>query len=221
MTTTAARYLFIAEPITSLAGKLLGVELQTRLEKEGQQVLHPELIIAGWDTESKRRYLYEQLSQVAKQTAWIRDRHVLVTLPLYDAECAVLLNYDKVLCGLLSTLPFVRLALAENISDVRDELWGIGNGLWLSDMGGGGANVSGLISQKFEAVILNSNFFKNEVVKPTFPVLIKNLQRYCDKVVVRGVTDRRCLPVLQEAQIWGVQGSFYRPVPLEKLNWLL
>lgn len=221
MTTSAYRYSFIAEPFTSLAGKLLGVELQTRLEKEGQQVLHPELIIAGWDTQSKRQYLYEQLGQVAKQSAWIRDRNVLVSLPLYDAECAVLLSYDTVLRGLLSTLPFVRLTLAENISDVRDELQGIRNAMWLGEVGGGEANVLGLMSQQFEALILNSHFFKDEVIKPTFPVLIKNLRRYCDKVLVRGVTDRRYLTVLQEAEIWGVQGSFYRPVPLGKLNWLL
>ncbi|WP_417642270.1 hypothetical protein [Enterobacter kobei] len=221
MTTTPYRYQFVAEPITNLSGQLLGVELQTRLEKEGQQVLHPELIVAGWSTDEKRDYLYEQLGRVAKQSAWIRGRNVLVTLPVCDAASAVLLSYDAALRGLLSTLPFVRLALAEPIADVRDELQGIHNAMWLSDVGGGRANVIGLMSQHFEAVILNSIFFKEEVVKPTFPVLIKNLRRYCDKVVVRGVTDRRCLPILQDAGIWGVQGSFYRQVPLEKLNWLL
>lgn len=221
MSITPYRYQFIAEPITSLSGKLLGVELQTRLEKEGQQVLHPELIIAGWSTEEKRGYLYEQLERVAKQTAWIRDQHVLVSVPLFDAESAMLVSYDATLRALLSTLPFLRLALAENIADVRDDMQGIGNSMWLADVGGGGANVSGLMSQQFDAVILNSRFFKDEVEKPTFPVLIKNLRRYCDKVVVRGVTDRRCLPVLQDAGIWGIQGAFYRPVPLEKLNWLM
>jgi len=221
MTTIPYRYQFIAEPITSLSGKLLGVELQTRLEKEGQQVLHPELTIAGWHTEAKRHYLYEQLGLVAKQSDWIRARHVLISLPLHDAESAVLLSYDATLRGLLSSLPFVRLALSENISDMHDELQGIRNGIWLTGLGGSEANVTGLMSQQFEAVTLNNTFFKDEVEKPTFPVLIKNLRRYCDKVVVRGVTERRCLSVLQEADIWAVLGSFYRPVPLDKLNWLL
>jgi len=214
-------YQFMAEPVTSVAGQLLGVEMKTLLESKGLRTQHPELIINMWDAQAKRKFLYEQLSTIAKQAAWIRQRGIFVSLPLYDEESAVLLSYDNALRAALSALPFVKLALPEKICSVRDEMTGTSNAIWLDDLGKGSADVSGLVACHYEAVKLETTFFNDEVVKPTFTILIKNLKKYCDRIVVQGLENRRYIPVLQEAGIWGVQGTFCRPVSFPKVHTLM
>lgn len=221
MATDEYHYQFIAEPVTSVAGQLLGVEMRTQLESKGLRTLHPELIISMWRPEAKRDFLYAQLSAIAKQAAWIRRRGIFVSLPLYDEESAVLFSYDAALRGALSALPFVKLALSEKICSVRDEITGTSNAIWLGDLGKGSADVSGLVARRYEAVKLETTFFNDEIVKPTFTILIKNLKKYCERIIVQGLENRRYIPVLQEAGIWGVQGTFCRPVPFLKVHTLM
>ena len=220
MKTTQQPYQFVAEPITSVAGQLLGVSVQTVLLNDGVHVQHPELVIRTWSTDEKRNYLYEQLSTITKQAAWILKRGVTVSLPVCDEESAVLLSHDNALRYALSSLPFVRLELSESISTVRDELRGIRNAMWLSDLGKGDSDVSGLVTHNYDVVKLDNGFFNNEVNKPTFPVLIKNLREYCDRIIVPSFEDRRHVPMLREAGIWGVQGQ-YRTVSFTKVHTLM
>lgn len=221
MATEAYHYQFMAEPVTSVAGQLLGVEMNTQLESKGQRTQHPELIISTWSSEAKRNFLYAQLAAIAQQAAWIRRRGIFVSLPVYDEESAVLLSYDNALRGALSALPFVKLALSERICSVRDKITGTSNAIWLDDLGKGSADVSGLVACSYEAVKLETTFFNDEIIKPTFTILIKNLKKYCERIIVQGLENRRYIPVLQEAGIWGVQGTFYRPVPFLKVHTLM
>lgn len=220
MTAKQYYYHFVAEPITTVPGQLLGVEIQTHMECEGMKILHPELVVRGWSTEAKRNYLYEQFAVITKQANWVRKRGVLVSLPVYDEESAVLLSHDNALRYALSSLPFVKLGLSESISTVRDELKGITNSIWLSDLGKGDSDVSGLVTHTYDVVKLESTFFNSEVLKPTFTILIQNLRQYCDRIIVPCVQDRKNIPLLQEAGIWGVQGV-YRPVPFTKVHTLM
>ena len=167
MATEEYHYQFIAEPVTSVAGQLLGVEMKTLFESKGLSTQHAELIINMWDAKAKRNFLYEQLSTIAKQAAWIRKRGIFVSLPLYDEESAVLLSYDNALRGALSALPFVKLALSEKICSVRDEITGTSNAIWLDDLGKGSADVSGLVTCSYEAVKLETTFFNDEIVAAT------------------------------------------------------
>jgi len=100
-------YQFMAEPVTSVAGQLLGVEMKTLLESKGLRAQHPELIINMWDAQAKRKFLYEQLSTIAKQAAWIRQRGIFVSLPLYDEESASIssANFSSSPQARTSTLP--------------------------------------------------------------------------------------------------------------------
>ncbi len=220
MTAKLCHYQFMAEPITALAGQLLAVEIKTQMECEGMQVLYPALVIKTWSAEAKRNYLYEQLSAIVKQAKWILKRGILVSLPLYDEESALLFSHDTALRYALGSLPFVKLELPEAISTVRSELRGITNGMWLGDLGKGDDNVSGLVTHAYEGVKLDTLFFNNEVVKPTFTMLIENLRHYCDRIIVPCLKDKRHMPLLQEAGIWGIQG-LYRSVPFTKVHTLM
>jgi len=220
MKTTPQPYQFVAEPITSVPGQLLGVSVQTVLLNDGVHIQHPELMIRTWSTDEKRNYLYEQLSTITKQAAWVLKRGVTVSLPVCDEESAVLLSHDNALRYALSSLPFVRLELSESISTVRDELRGIRNAMWLSDLGKGDSDVSGLVTHNYDVVKLDNDFFNNEVLKPTFPILIIKLREYCDRIIVPSIQDRRHVPLLREAVIWGVQGQ-YRTVPFTKVHTLM
>ncbi len=50
--------------------------------------------------------------------------------------------------------------------------------------------------------------------KMTFPLLVKHIRRYCDKIVVGGQENTRYLPVLKTAGIWATQGTLFPSVAL-------
>ncbi|MGS2278769.1 hypothetical protein [Enterobacter hormaechei] len=52
---------FIAEPIMSIDGQLLGVEMLTRFTEDNMITLNPEHVISEWNISTKRMFLYEQL----------------------------------------------------------------------------------------------------------------------------------------------------------------
>lgn len=61
----------------------------------------------------------------------------------------------------------------------------------------------------------------SQVEKPMFPVLIKNIREYCDRVVVEGLEDARLIDELGHAGIWAVQGDIFPPVAFSDIEALL
>lgn len=55
----------------------------------------------------------------------------------------------------------------------------------------------------------------------TFPLLVKHIRSYCDKIVVDGQENARYLPVLKTAGIWAIQGTLFSSVALEEVETLL
>jgi EAL domain-containing protein (putative c-di-GMP-specific phosphodiesterase class I) len=80
------------------------------------------------------------------------------------------------------------------------------NGLWLDDLGAGNSNVVSLIEGYFEVVKIDRAFFNEQVKKPTFYELIVLIKKYCDKIVIEGIEDRKSMEILREVGIWGLQG---------------
>nr|EKW1036101.1 EAL domain-containing protein [Klebsiella aerogenes] len=72
-----------------------------------------------------------------------------------------------------------------------------------------------------QAVKLDRAFYRQEVQKPTFNVLMKNIMKYCPYVIVEGVELRQEIPVLQDAGVSAVQGYLYRSVNFYKVTSLL
>lgn len=219
---------FVAEPIVSINENLLGVELLTRFVLNMTKSLHPQFVISGWNFEKKRSFLYQQVDVIFSKRSWFERNSLFCTLNI-DGDMAMLINNDKNLKNHLTSMPFVKLEVSENFHEHESELNNPllkslnqgRNGLWLDDLGAGNANITCLLNGYFEVAKIDRCFFKEEIKKNTFPLLIKNIRKYCDKIVVEGIENRQHFPVLREANIWGLQGYLFESVPFHQVESLL
>lgn len=219
---------FIAEPIMTTSGQLVGCELLTRFHREDLPVLNSKYFIMAMDIERKRELLKQQLETVEIHASWFRANRLFCTVNV-DTVQARLCVYDRGITHLLDKLEFVRLEISENFEGlelginhpVLKTLLNVGYRLFLDDLGSGVANTAALSTGCYEAVKLDRAFYRQEVQKPTFNVLMKNIMKYCPYVIVEGVELRQEIPVLQDAGVSAVQGYLYRSVNLSKVTSLL
>lgn len=219
---------FIAEPIVSIDEKLLGVELLTRFISPDGRPLHPEFVISSWDLDRKRLFLYEQCGNIASMQKWFERKNLFCTLNI-DQQMAFLIRNDYILRQTFESMPFIKLELSENFPGLDKGLkipllkslsQGV-NGLWLDDLGAGNSNVVSLIEGYFEVVKIDRIFFNEQVKKPTFYELIVLIKKYCDKIVIEGIEDRKSMEILREVGIWGLQGYLFKSIPFENVDSLV
>ncbi|EPJ5097130.1 EAL domain-containing protein [Enterobacter ludwigii] len=219
---------FIAEPIVSIDEKLLGVELLTRFISPDGRPLHPEFVISSWDLDRKRLFLYEQCGNIASMQKWFERKNLFCTLNI-DQQMAFLIRNDYILRQTFESMPFIKLELSENFPGLDKGLkspllkslsQGV-NGLWLDDLGAGNSNVVSLIEGYFEVVKIDRIFFNEQVKKPTFYELIVLIKKYCDKIVIEGIEDRKSMEILREVGIWGLQGYIFKSIPFENVDSLV
>ncbi|MCM7830421.1 EAL domain-containing protein [Enterobacter cloacae complex sp. 2024EL-00215] len=219
---------FIAEPIMTTSGQLIGCELLTRFHREDLPVLNSKYFIMAMTVEGKKELLKQQLENVEVHASWFRDNRLFCTVNV-DTVQARLCVFDREIIELLDKLDFIRLEISENFEGlelgiehpVLSTLLNVGYRLFLDDLGSGRANVAALTTGCYEAVKLDRAFYRQEVQKPTFNVLMKNIMNYCPYVIVEGVEQRQELPVLRDAGVTAVQGYLYRSVPFNKIHNLL
>ncbi|EMM6492462.1 EAL domain-containing protein [Enterobacter hormaechei] len=219
---------FIAEPIMTTSGQLIGCELLTRFHREDLPVLNSKYFIMAMTVEGKKELLKQQLEAVEVNAAWFRDNRLFCTVNV-DTVQARLCVFDRDIIQLLDKLEFVRLEISEDFEGLEKgiehpilrTLLNVGYRLFLDDLGSGQANVVALTTGCYEAVKLDRAFYRQEVQKPTFNVLMKNIMKYCPYVIVEGVEQRQELPILRDAGVTAVQGYLYRSVPFNKVHTLL
>jgi len=68
-------------------------------------------------------------------------------------------------------------------------------------------------------VILDEAFSRTEIEKDTFPLLIKNIRRYVDSVIVKA-SDTSTRRFLHDAEVWGVMGM-YKQISFSKVHTLM
>lgn len=222
-------YHFIAEPMRDTTDKLLGVEINARFTSDTVHPLHPDFIISAWDSEQKRNFMLEQIRLIAEKRDWFERNSLICTLSLID-EMALLAIGDPAIKSALHALPFIALELSERflsntvclnnllINSLRDGP----NALWLGDLGSGSVGASPLVCGHFDVVKLDRGFFLEQVEKPMFPVLIKNIREYCDRVVVKGVETVRFIDEASTAGVWAMQGgALYPSVAFTEVDTLL
>jgi len=219
---------FIAEPIMTTSGQLIGCELLTRFHREDLPVLNSKYFIMAMTVEGKKELLKQQLEAVEVYASWFRDNRLFCTVNV-DTVQARLCVFDRDIIQLLDKLEFVRLEISEDFDGLEKgiehpilrTLLNVGYRLFLDDLGSGRANVAALTTGCYEAVKLDRAFYRQEVQKPTFIVLMKNIMKYCPYVIVEGVEQRQELPILRDAGVTAVQGYLYRSVPFHKVHTLL
>ncbi|HCM9117553.1 TPA: EAL domain-containing protein [Enterobacter asburiae] len=212
----------------STEGKLLGCELLTRFHSEDLPVLNTKYYIMAMDAEGKRELLIRQLQAIEVHASWFRDNRLYCSVNI-DTMQARLCVFDKEVIQLLDKLDYVRLEISENFEGLEQginhpilkTLLNVGYRLFLDDLGSGRANVAALTTGCYEAVKIDRAFYRQEIQKPTFSVLMKNIMQYCPYVIVEGVEQQKELSVLRDSGVTAVQGYLYRSVPFDKVNTLL
>lgn len=219
---------FIAEPVMTTSGQLVGCELLTRFHCEDLPVLNSKYFIMAMTVEGKKELLKQQLETVDFHASWCREHRLFCTVNV-DTVQARLCVFDREIIQLLDKMDFIWLEISENFEGlelginhpVLKTLLNVGYRLFLDDLGSGRANVAALITGCYEAVKLDRAFYHQEVQKPTFNVLMKNIMKYCPYVIVEGVEQQQELPVLRDAGVTAVQGYLYRSVNFSKVTSLL
>lgn len=219
---------FIAEPIMTTSGQLVGCELLTRFHREDLPVLNSKYFIMAMTVAGKKELLKQQLETIEVHASWFREHRLFCTVNV-DTVQARLCVFDRDIVQLLDKLEFMRLEISENFEGlelginhpVLKTLLNVGYRLFLDDLGSGRANVAALTTGCYEAVKIDRAFYREEVQKPTFNVLMKNIMKYCPYVIVEGVEQRQELPVLRNAGVTAVQGYLYRSVPFDKIHNLI
>ncbi|HDV6228912.1 EAL domain-containing protein [Enterobacter hormaechei] len=212
----------------STEGKLLGCELLTRFHSEDLPVLNSKYFIMAMDAEGKRELLIRQLQAIEVRASWFRDNRLYCTVNI-DTIQARLCVFDRDVIQLLDKLEYVRLEISENFEGLEQginhpvlkTLLNVGYRLFLDDLGSGRANVAALTTGCYEAVKIDRAFYRQEIQKPTFRILMKNIMQYCPYVIVEGVEQQKELSVLRDSGVTAVQGYLYRSVPFDKVNTLL
>ncbi|MDU2859660.1 MAG: EAL domain-containing protein [Streptococcus salivarius] len=210
------------------SGQLIGCELLTRFHREDLPVLNSKYYIMAMTVEGKKELLKQQLEAVEVYASWFRDNRLFCTVNV-DTVQARLCVFDRDIIQLLDKLDFIRLEISENFEGlemgsnhpVLKTLLNVGYRLFLDDLGSGNANAAALATGCYEGVKLDRAFYRQEVQKPTFNVLMKNVMKYCPYVIVEGVEQRQELPVLRDAGVSAVQGYLYRSVNFSKVTSLL
>lgn len=222
------RYFFIAEPIRGIEGDLLGVDIITRFASSFSRPLHPEFVISSWDNTQKRRFMLDLLRIIAGKRCWFL-RHGLFCTVNIDRDMAQLALQDKDIRALLHAMLFVGLQVAEyfschdnaSVDPLIKALHKQSNPLWLGDLGAGNATAAPLVCGCFSGAKLDRSFFASQIEKLTFPLLIKHIRRYCDKIVVNGLENLRYFSALKVAGVLAIQGTLFPSVALEEVETLL
>lgn len=90
---------------------------------------------------------------------------------------------------------------------------------WLDDLGVHAGTAIPLVSSEFEAVRLNKRYVEENITRLIFPVLVKSIRQYCEKVIVP-IQNKTHYEMLREAGVWAVQGE-YKPIRFEQCEKLI
>ncbi|WP_411849044.1 hypothetical protein [Yersinia ruckeri] len=218
---------YLAQPIMSTDQKLLGVEVLTRFQKDGQNLLSPTPaeIIQGWSIQKKRAYLIDLIYFISKNESFFIENELFCSLNI-DLKIVLLLKHDAYIQVLLQSMPYVKLQISEDFPNIAKGIKGPdlkflfnrNNSLFFNYLGIGNINIRNGDISGFEVVKIDEGYFSTQFYRSSLPVLISNIKKYCPKIIVSGVFSTELLKYLQEWDIWGVQGELYGPVLLRNVN---
>ncbi|MGK3247024.1 hypothetical protein ACCX57_22010 [Enterobacter kobei] len=176
-----------AIPITDIEGSLLGIEIESHIEREGLRIL------AGMEEEVPSA----QLRIVESKATWFKDNNLF---------CVI----RKGSFNLTDYPPFIRQMTTTTQTHEYE---------WLDDIGVYGGSAIPLLTGDFEVARLNKRYVRENIGRLIFPVLIKSIRQYCDKIIIP-VQDKTHHKMLQTAGVWAIQGE-YKPIRLEQCEKLL
>ena len=210
---------WFAEPIVGRDGMVLAVRIRKKRALPGK-------LFGYWgDGRTTAELLREQLNLIEKKKEYFLSKGILCSIEI-DFERACLLIQDAEIASLAKLQPFLRLEISEdfpNLSDGKNnrllEILSNNYILWLGDLGSGSANLKALQEKLYDGVRISSVFFNAYSKSVIWPVITKNVMRYCNFIIVADISDQSEIVSL-EKEISAMQGQCFKSVPLEEIEQL-
>lgn len=212
---------YFAQPVMSTDQKLLGVEVLTTFRENGFNVLNPSSIdiIQGWTIHEKRAFVIDIIHFITNNEGFFIDNKLFCSLSI-DESTALILKHDAYIQILIQSMPYLKLLISEGLSNpVLKSLSHSSNTLFLNYLGTD--NLKSDVSKFYEVVKIDEIYFSTQFYRKNFPVLLKNVMKYCPRIIVSGVFHSELLQYLKAWGVWAVQGELYEPVLLQNICTLL
>lgn len=174
-----------AEPIVDTAGNVVAVNIRTESASPGG-------FFSNSGKAQKKKRLKDQLDLIDLKTAYFAENNILCSVCI-DFDMAAMLIQDEELATLARSKPFLRLEISEgfpNLSDGRSNRvvqdLATQYRLWLGDLGSGESNLRALQENLYDAINIDNAFYQHYSNSRIWPVIIKNITRYCKVIIVEG-----------------------------------
>ncbi len=229
---TAFNSSFLCQPIYSVEGKLLAIELICRFSSTDSKLTMPtELVLNLLSQAQLFRFLNEQQLWAAQHAQWFSDNQVILNIGVEERLVAILLE-DEILRDAFKTHDFVQLNLNESFPQLSDgrnnqQLMALKKHftLWLDNFGSGNVNMAPIFDHLFQWVKLDKNLFwqlyEGEHFSIVMPSLLRNVNRFCRNIVVDGLDNQDYFDALLKKDVQGLKGLLWPGVDPEQLDSLL
>ncbi|NIF23022.1 EAL domain-containing protein [Pantoea sp. Acro-835] len=216
---------FILEPIVSQQLKVIGFELLSRFYNQEAKPYNTIMMVRNLSSEGKRQLLYEQLKTVSSIIDVLEENNLFVSINV-DDEMIKILHSDLQLNWMFTMSKVIRLEVSEEIdltqnlttlSHMRD-LKEKGVSFFLDDLGNGFANLDALHTGIFDAAKIDKNFFWQQKNKLMFPVIIKNIKKLCENLIIEGVENDEDMKSLSSVSVYGMQGYHFNSIAVEDIK---
>ncbi|AVJ17429.1 diguanylate phosphodiesterase [Serratia sp. MYb239] len=221
----------VFQPVYTLSGRLLALEIQSRFNSpDGALAMPAEIGVNLLQPAQKAALFYEQLGVIEAYADWFIEHQVLLSINI-DATLAALLLQDNQLCQRLRRQPFIvveisesfpQLSAGKNNATVRrlSELFT----LWLDDFGSGQATLTPLYDGLFTYVKIDKRFYWRLFSHPgsdtVMDSLLRNINLLCQGIIVGGIEKKAYFNHLDRAGVLGLQGFLWPAVGGEQLDTL-
>lgn len=217
---------YVCEPVYSLTGRLVAVEILTRFFSQDGRSLSWSGMTDSFTPEYRWLNFVRQLHCLRRWHEWLCRHRIFVSLNL-DADTARWLLRDRDVMDSLTQMPFLRLEIHEHFPGTeagKNDLLGHLRRyvpLWLDDVGSGSRNNFDLLVRGyFSAAKIDKDFFWKHHAsdEASLGKVIRDLSRYAGQVVVEGIESHRHLVSLAPARHCWLQGYLFRSVTIERLQ---
>lgn len=145
----------------------------------------PTEIMLGWTIHEKRVYLIDVIHFITNNEEFFIGNKLFCSLSI-DSSTALILKHDAYIQILIQSMPYLKLLISEGLSNpVLKSLSHSSNALFLNYHGIN--NLKTDVSVFFEAVKIDESYFSAQFFRNSFPVLLKDIIKYCPRVIVSGV----------------------------------
>ncbi|TQI80358.1 EAL domain-containing protein (putative c-di-GMP-specific phosphodiesterase class I) [Serratia fonticola] len=220
---------YVFQPVYTLAGKLLALELLTRFSSlNGDLAMPTEIGITLLSPEQRIELFNEQLVLVEKHASWFVEYGILLTINIEETIVDLIVSNPQIRQRLLQW-EFITFEISESFPDLsagknneQIRLLSEDFTLWLDDFGSGKATLTALYDGLFDYVKINKRFYWRLFTHQGYDVLIdsllKNINLLCKGVIVCGIEQREYFNKLKNAGVLGLQGFLWPAVGVGNLH---